>query len=205
MSMASSHITSRLQHLYDSAHVLSTTAPATSRYLMAQCNSIMFAKGIHLPSSHKRKACSACGTIMILGWNGKLEPQPRTGPRKDKSGKAVADRTKTMVYNCESCGRKTLFNISIPSSFIQNHKPVTPSHINNTLMPTQSSDTAKSGHSNQTQSKSNKITSPSGNLPKKNRTKARNQGGLEAILARQKAIDSRDSSNFDLLDFMKKA
>jgi hypothetical protein len=59
------------------------------------------------------------------------------------------------------------------------------------------------GNSTPSQPKSN--TSSPTTLATKKRIKARKQGGLEAILARQRATDSRESGfGLDLLDFMKK-
>lgn len=183
--MASPDLTARLRYLSDSAHLLAATAPATSKYLMSKCNSLMFDNDIELSESHRRKVCGACGTIMILGWDGKLEAgSQRRGARgKSISGKALTDRARAMVYKCESCGRKTRINISTSPSSVPKYKSAI-SHTNHTLSITEASNTSQSGG--------------------KKRTKSRKQGGLEAILARRKATDSR-SSGFDLLDFMKKA
>ena len=205
--MASPDLTARLRYLNDSAHLLATTAPATSKYLMSQRNSLMFDNGIDRSDPHRRDACGACGTIVILGWDGKIETR-RQGGSRGKSGKAVTNLPKPIVYMCESCGRKTQLNISTSPSSVLDPKPISLLHTKHTLNTTQASNHSSSGLSN-SQIKSQPITTssciPSETSTKKKRTKTRNQGGLGAIIARQKATESRGLSGFDLLDFMKKA
>ncbi|KAG0645889.1 hypothetical protein D0Z07_8053 [Hyphodiscus hymeniophilus] len=207
--MASPDLTARLRYLNDSAHLLAMTAPSTSKHLMSQCNALMFADGIDPPDSHKRKACGACGTIMVLGWDGKLEMQPKRG-RRGKSGTSVTDRARAMVYECGSCGRKTRFYTSTAQSSVSKHSSAPGLHMKHLTSSTQVSDASQS-ELFKPKSRSNTIATSiststlSGDSSKRKRTKSRKQSGLEAVLARQKATDSRGSSGFDLLDFMKKA
>jgi ribonuclease MRP protein subunit SNM1 len=187
--MASQELTARLRYLNDSAHLLATCAPATSKYLMAQCNSLMLDNDIELPESHKRKVCGACGTIMILGWDSKLEVEQRRGRVRGKSvsGKAGTDWARAMVYECDSCGRKTRVNISTTPKAVPKQKHPLP-QTKHTLSVNQAS------------------TNCSTSTPSRISTgkKRRKESGLEAILARQKATESRAPLGFDLLDFMKK-
>jgi ribonuclease MRP protein subunit SNM1 len=200
--MASSDLMARLRYLHDSAHLLATTAPATSKYLMSNCNSLMFENGIEQSESHKGKACGACGTIMILGWGGKLEVETQRARRGSSTPKrTMADRVRAMIYRCESCGRQTRINISAPSknkaSSVTNTK-----HSSNIA---QASNTSLLPSSPTLQQPKSNVSSTASSTNKK-RTKARKQGGLEAVIARQRAADSSRSSGFglDLLDFMKK-
>jgi RNase P subunit RPR2 len=192
--MASLDLTARLRYLNDSAHLLATTAPATSKYLMSKCNSLMFDSNIEQSDSHKQKVCGACGTVMILGWEGKLQVESgRARRRKSTPKKATNNRVRAMVYKCESCGSKTRLDISPSPSSVPKDKSVSLSHANlrSSTLPTSNTSSLL-------------LNTPPPQAKK--RTKARKQGGLEAILARQKATDSRGSSGFglDLLDFMKK-
>ena len=186
--MASLDLTARLRYLNDSAHLLATTAPATSKYLMLKCNSLMFDNSIEQPEAYKRKACGACGTIMILGWEGKLEVESGRAQRGKR--KTTTDGTRAMVYRCESCGSKTRLNVSTSPSSSQKHKSISHAKLTSSTLQTSNASTLSAN------------TPPQA----KKRTKARKQGGLEAILARQKAAESRGLSGFglDLLDFMKK-
>lgn len=203
--MVSPGLTARLRYLNDSAHLLAATAPATSKYLMSKCNSLMFDNDIEQPESHKEKACGACGTIMILGWGGKLEIDFQSARRRKSTPlKSATDRARAMVYKCESCGRKT--RITISPSPLPRHKSISLSHTKHSSGTAGASNTSSlSGNPTVQEAKSNNPSTPSASSSSKKRTKARKQGGLEAILARQKATDSRGPSGFDLLDFMKKA
>ena len=194
--MASSDLTARLRFLNDSAHLLATASPATSKFLMSKCNALMFDNGIEQSESHKRKACGTCGTIMILGWDGKLEIESQRALRGKSTPRGTTrDRARAMVYKCESCGRQTRLNITPPAP---KTKALSLSNKNHSSSITQgSSPTLPPPKSN--------ISSAASSTSKK-RSKARKQAGLEAVLAKQRAIDSRGSSGFglDLLDFMKK-
>jgi ribonuclease MRP protein subunit SNM1 len=206
--MVSPDLTARLRYLNDSAHLLATNAPATSKYLVSQCNSLMFDNNIEQSESHKRNACGACGTIMILGWDSKLEVESRRARRgKGSSRKIVTDPSRAMAYTCESCWRKTRFNISTSPASVPKSKTVSLSHTKHFSGITQASNTSLSGYCTPTHSKPSNTSNitPSRTSNGKKRTRTRKQGGLEAILGRQKATDSRGSSGFDLLDFMKKA
>ncbi len=197
-SMTSVDLTARLQYLNNSAHLLATTAPATSKYLMLQCKSLMFDNNIELSASQQGKACGACGTILIPGWEGELE-MSRARRGKGSLRKAMVNRRGALVYNCGSCGRKTQLNLSRSPSSIPKHRSNTRSLTKHTSVTTTASKTTNPTLS---QASTAPISLSSGTSNNKKRT-ARKQSGLEAILARQKATDSRASSGFDLLDFMK--
>lgn len=200
--MASPDLSARLRYLNDSAHLLATTAPTTSKYLVSKCNSLMFDNSIEQPESHKRKVCGACGTIMILGWHGRVELQSQRSRRgKNVSAEKATDRARAMVYKCESCGRKSRINIS---SSAPKRKSSSVSHTEHLSSITPTSNTPLlPGISTPPQPTSN--TSATTTSASKKRSKAKKQSGLEAILARQRATDSRGSGfGLNLFDFMKK-
>ncbi|TAQ85992.1 hypothetical protein B7494_g5680 [Chlorociboria aeruginascens] len=92
--MASPELSARLRFLNDAAHLLATTAPATSRHLMSRCNSLLFENNIEPAESEKLKACGACGTIMIVGVAAtfKVETQkPRSRKRNRDDTPAIQD------------------------------------------------------------------------------------------------------------------
>ena len=200
--MASPDLSARLHYLDDSAHLLAKTAPATSKYLMSKCNSLMFDNNIEQPESHKWKACGACGTIMILGWDGMVELQSQRSRRgKNASVRKATHLARAMVYKCKSCGRKTRINIS---SSAPKQKSSSLSHAEHSSSITQTSNTSLlSGISTPPQHTSN--PSATTTSASKKRSKAKKQSGLEALLVRQRATDFRGSGfGLDLLDFMKK-
>ncbi|KIN01277.1 hypothetical protein OIDMADRAFT_41876 [Oidiodendron maius Zn] len=103
--MASPELSARLRYLNDSAHLLATTAPATSRYLMSRCNTLMFERDIEQSDTQRRNICGACGTIMVLGWEGTMQLESQRPRRRCNSQKAVPKTSKAVVYKCESCSR----------------------------------------------------------------------------------------------------
>jgi len=188
--MESPELAARLRYLNDAAHLLATTAPATSRQLMSKCNSLIFDCELEQSESHKRQICGACGTIMTVGWATTLEIQSQR-PR-GKVGKALQKETrkpkKEMVYKCGACRRTTRFDIPLPAA---KRKTISTGH-SKAAVPIQ----AKTATT---------ATVHSANSSSKKRAKAR-KGGLEALLANNKAVEARQSGfGLDLMDFMKKA
>lgn len=186
--MADSTVSARLRYLNDSAHLLAVAAPSTSRYFMTQCNALMFENEVEQPESQRRKVCGACGTIMVLGWQGHLEVETQRSKRKKGSQGGIA-KARAMVYTCDSCGRKTRHHLDSPPQPRRNTasrvcQPVA------ALPPTLSN--------------RQEAISPV-NATLKKRTKSKKQGGLGALLAKQKATDSRSTGfGLDLMDLMKK-
>lgn len=188
--MSSPELWARLRYLNDSAHLLATVAPSTSRHLRSRCDALISEKELASSDAHRRNACGACGTIMILGWEGTMQTEPRPSRRRtaQPDGQAVK-QTKALVYKCKTCYRKTRFPLSDPPEATR-HK-VTSS--NSRVMSTSELLTKPSPVSLAAKSNSKK------------RAKARKRGGLEALLAAKET--SREVSGFglDLMDFMKKS
>ncbi|KAG4444495.1 hypothetical protein IFR05_000086 [Cadophora sp. M221] len=186
-------LSTRLRYLNESAHLLATTAPTTSRYLMSRHNALMYDSKIELSESQKKKACGACGTIMILGWEATLQTEVRS-----KKGKAArkereaAGYVRTMVYTCGTCSKKTRFPTSIS-------KPI---RRKKAALSSTSTSTAPAPAS-APQSQSNDSSTPSKKAPKR---KSRKKGVLDAILARSQAPQATSSGfGLDLSDFMRKS
>jgi len=196
--MATPELSARLRYLNDSAHLLAVTAPSTARYLMSRCNSLVFDNDLELSESHRRKVCGACGTIIIMGWEARVEIFPRRGRRGKALGeKEAPPRRKDLVYTCESCSRTTRFSIAPAASKARPLKSASTSSTKN-LIP----QLATPGTS------TNVITpaNPSPNSSSKRRAKTRKQSGLGAILANKKASEApKLGFGLDLMDFMKRA
>jgi RNase P subunit RPR2 len=185
--MASRELSARLRYLNESAQLLATTAPTTSRFLMSRRNSLIFESGRDRSEAQKRDACGACGTITIPGWESKIQ-LPRQQIRKGKNKISQAAKTKVVFYTCEACRRKTCYSLD---------KPQMPRH---TLGSSKSNITELSATPKEVS------TIPSSTSSSRKRAKSRKQGCLEALLARKKP-DTRGSGAFglDLMDFMKKS
>jgi ribonuclease MRP protein subunit SNM1 len=195
--MASPSVSVRLQYLNDSAHLLATTAPSTSAYLMSRCNSLMLDNEVEQTDSYRRQICGACGNIMILGWTGTRHLESlRIGQRKrDRIPTAQgskAEVTKAIVYKCELCDRRTRINMNTTiarSTKASVSQSLPKKLLNSTLIKTPSPTSA--------------------NASSRKRARARKHGGLQALLAKNKDSGAvgRPCSGFglDLLDLMKKA
>ena len=190
-NMASPELSARLRFFNESAHLLATTAPATSRQLISRCNALMTDNEPDTSEAQRLNACGACGTIMIVGWEGtkKMESQPARRGKGPRDGQAVK-HTKALVYHCETCGKKTQSPLGTKlQAYRQN---LTTSGLRSNI--TSQSITKPSPASSAPEAKSSS----------KKRAKAKKRGGLEAILAAKKAGEY-SGFGLDLMDFMKKS
>ncbi|KAF5869095.1 putative rnase p rpr2 rpp21 snm1 subunit domain-containing protein [Botrytis fragariae] len=196
--MADLELAARLQYLNEAAHFLATSAPTTSRYLGSQRNSLMFDHEIEQPDLSKRGSCSACGTIMILGSEGKLKVKSQSIKKKPvrKGAKGASSVEKAMVYTCGSCTKITRHRLA-PA-------PVASRSKNGTV---QHGAVSKSNPlAAQNLTTANTMGTPSTNASSKKRAKNRKLGGLGALLAKQKASQTSSSGfGLDLMDLMKKS
>jgi RNase P subunit RPR2 len=189
--MGSSELSARLRYLHDSAHLLATTSPAASRHLMSKSTSLMFEHDLE-PEAQRQRVCSACGTIMILGWESTLQMESQKLRGRTRIKKAGSPR-KTMVYTCNSCGRATRFTVVAPSSKRKTVLAKSNSLKTAVLTTTQAEAVPSSSFA------------PSSNSNSKKRAKRRKQS-LDAILAmKQTSEASSPGYGLDLEDFMKKA
>lgn len=196
--MADLELAARLRYLNESAHFLAKSAPTTSKYLVSQCNSLMFDHEIEQPDLSKRGSCSACGSIMILGSEGKLEVKSQCLRKKliRKRAKGASSVEKAMIYTCGSCNKMTRHRLD-PAPVASRSKNGAAQHgaVSKTNpLPTQNLTTA------------NTIGTSSTNASSKKRAKNRKLGGLGALLAKQKASQTGPSGfGLDLMDLMKKS
>lgn len=205
--MATPATSARLKYLNDSAHLLVTSAPGTSTYLMSRCNGLMFDNELDQSDVQKRHVCGACGNIMILGWTGtrELEFQKAQKGRRNTRSKVRQSsnpNVKTVVYTCERCSRRTRQSIITTTS----RSPKTL----NILLPLKGSQNAPPlrATSLETHPAATTPSPASANASSRKRAKIRKQSGLQALLARKKETDTRGSLGgfgLDLMDLMKKA
>ncbi len=205
--MATPALSARLRYLNDAAHLLTTTSPATSSYMMSQYNKVAFDHDLTLPEARRREVCGACGNIMVIGWSCHAYPQAglekETRPSEGSSAIRSSEGSPTrmnMIYECRICNRKTRQGFQK-----RNNEKQRPSR-QGTLqsMPSRPIDYAVVTTTSTIQSS---IKPSSVNTGSKRRAKARKQSGLQAMLARAKAenTSSGPSGSFglDLMDLMK--
>jgi RNase P subunit RPR2 len=145
----------------------------------------MFESDIDQPKSHGRKACGACGSIMILGYEATIGLE-RICKRKSK------ETAKAIVYKCAVCNVKTRFPINAaPKS---TNRP-------GAISKTQASSISQTD--THIQLASENLDSAASKTSRK-RSKPAKQGGLKALL-QKKTQDTASASDFDLMDFMKRA
>ncbi|TGO15808.1 hypothetical protein BTUL_0035g00110 [Botrytis tulipae] len=196
--MADLELAARLRYLNESAHFLAKSAPTTSKYLVSQCNSLMFDHEIEQPDLSKRGSCSACGSIMMLGSEGKLEVKSQSLKQKPirKRAKGASSVEKAMIYTCGSCNKMARHRLGpAPVASRSKHGAVQHGAVSNpNPLPAQNLTTA------------NTIGTPSTNASSKKRAKHRKLGGLGALLAKQKASQTGSSGfGLDLMDLMEKS
>jgi hypothetical protein len=143
---------------------------------------------------------------MIPGWTTSVQKETTCEQKKkkriEKSRKRpiASSLTSTMIYTCERCGRQTSHSINKP----------TPSRINprNALQPRPSLAAAPDRPGTPLSDSKAQIgasVAVSANASSKKRAKSRKQGGLQALLAKNKEASQSSGGGFglDLLDFMK--
>ncbi|KAG4423980.1 hypothetical protein IFR04_002822 [Cadophora malorum] len=187
MAMEPPELSARLRYLHGAAHLLATTSPITSRHLVSRHNALMFDSKLDLSDEQKTKACGACGTIMLLGWEATLENDIR---RKQGQGDEVKEATKqpkAMVYSCGTCSKKTRMSTGIAKAARRNRKV-----SNHTSIPAASAPQSQASQSSTLSQKPAK-------------RKSRKKGVLESILARNQPKPTNAGFGLDLSDFMKKS
>ncbi|KAH7409297.1 hypothetical protein BKA64DRAFT_392860 [Cadophora sp. MPI-SDFR-AT-0126] len=187
MALETPELSARLRYLNNSAHLLATTSPATSRYLLSRHNALMFESKIDLSEEQKKRACSACGTIMILGWEATLENNVERKKGKGRHGTEAMKPPKAMIYSCGTCSKKTRIPTGISKSARRNKGSL--QSTSNSMVPTPQSQASQSNAPSQKGAK----------------RKSRKKGVLEAILARNQPQPANTGFGLDLSDFMKRS
>ncbi|RKF54474.1 putative rnase p rpr2 rpp21 snm1 subunit domain-containing protein [Golovinomyces cichoracearum] len=190
-----SDMSARIRFLNDSAHLLAASAPETSRYLMLKRNALASDNNIDPVETNMSKTCNACGTLMIIGWQGTVYIESRGTGKKMKDSRQRAkkrQRSRTLVYECNTCHRKSRDDLNSSLKSRQKLKSSRSKPIPSMKKP-----------SNHEQEKNSHValTPPSG-IRKVNRKRKNNT--LEALIAKKKSSQT-SSVDFDLMDFLKKA
>lgn len=181
----------RLRFLTDAAYALLSNAPETSRHLMLRCNTLISENELGTVRTHTRNSCGSCGTLMVLGWEGTLQVERPRRKRKRNEERNTITGSRTMVYECSTCGEKTRESLNPPPKRTTNSQTInlTSRRLHATPLPEQRSTAA--------------VDSRPDKSSTRKRAKAKKPGYLQALLASKQAPETK--SGFDLLDFMKKA
>lgn len=216
---SSTQLSATLDFLTDAAHLLATTAPETSAFLMNQRGNLMFENELPQSDVHRQHVCSCCGHIMIPGHGSLLKFEHQKAVRKRL--RAGQQFTKTPVQTkqqdqesrkgpvkritCGYCTRKTEIKFPAPA-------PVSRRSINLKTQPQQqASKTAATGLKPSAAPTLGSLAglsahkpTPSSSANSKKRAKSR-KAGLQALLDQSNASKaSRPGLGLSLADFMQK-
>lgn len=194
-----------LSYLTDAAHLLHSTAPATSAHLMSQRRDLLSCQSIQPSDVQLQDVCGACGHVLLASGNDsvKLEswrPRRRVSQRKGKAplkgiGKGMASGSRKLhkgpckVISCGNCSKATRINLDAPAPATRTRTVASKSQ----LLSESSTPMTLDG----TSSTSKK---PTASVSSKKRTKNR-KAGLQALLAGQQ---KGPGSSLNLADLMKK-
>ncbi|KAK3989869.1 hypothetical protein QBC44DRAFT_79271 [Cladorrhinum sp. PSN332] len=195
-----STVTESLNFLTNAGHLLATTSPEISAYLMSQRNGLMLENGLEQSDIQRQHVCDRCGHIMVMGKQSSLDFKPlktkkQTGNNQKKSEPRKSGPTK--IIACGRCDLKTHIKLPAPAPISRRNikiRKVTKATAMGSLpaitpsLPNALHDTAPS----------QKATS---NASSKKRAKSR-KAGLQALLEQSKS--SRPGLGLSLADFMSK-
>ncbi|KAL8713059.1 MAG: hypothetical protein Q9220_002919 [cf. Caloplaca sp. 1 TL-2023] len=192
----------RLAFLDRSARLLHEAAPSSSAYLMSQRNLVAEQNEKSLSKAQLKDICKACGTILMPDLTLKREitdqgiAKRNTGDSHNLESDGLMKRIRT---ECLICRRVVLAPVQ-PSQ--QRQDKVIP------LRSTQAMGASKTSASDSDSIMEKGVTQvmkhPSANESSRKRSKARKQGGLQALLEKSKDSGSRPPGfGLDLMDFLK--
>lgn len=205
--MNSTELTASLRFLSDAGHLLATTVPETSAYLMSRRNDLMFEHELTLSDKHRQHICSCCGHIMLLGQGSGLQVKAEQKARqkshssqqlKGKGQQKPRPQTSLgpiKVVTCGHCGRLT--NVKLPTP-----PPITRRKAKADKVDKASRLGTSTALSSTAQEPASQKTTP--NASSKKRAKSR-KAGLQALLSQSSA--SRNSGpglGLSLADFMQR-
>jgi len=190
--MALSELPGTVDFLTDAAHLLRTTAPETSAYLMSQRGNLLSQHGVSVSDIQRQHVCGGCGLIMIPGQGATLKLDPRKRIQKKtkgaKSGTYSTPRTNQepkgpcKILHCNNCQRDTRISLPAPGPAVR--RKTVQTKVNKTSAPAPAPvEPAK----------------PSTNASSKKRAKNR-KAGLQALLSGQK---QQAANPLSLSHFMK--
>lgn len=193
-------LSAQVKYLTDAAHLMAFTAPGCSSHLMSRGDLLMFSNDIDQSDTHRRHVCGGCGNIMTPGWTStvknEVQRQPKSRQAHKRKASAIPQATeRSMVYTCDRCKRETRHGITTAALPRVNPRRTAQSRLASGEEPELLSSTPQSQAT---------PTVPSANASSRKRAKSRKQGGLQALLAKNKEASQSSSSGFglDLLDLM---
>lgn len=205
--MTQAAVKSRIRYLAASAQQYSQIDPATSAHLMLQCDSVAASNDVSIKMSDSRKACSACGTILVSGLTSRTSVVDPSNSKKgrpkamnDNKGKTDA-RTKVIMTECLICRR---------SAFSHLEHTAAPGSSRKQISMTKGALLKPTSFPCVTRPTGDGIQQPQSSIPinsaSKRRARARKQSGLQAMLQKSKSADKEAPSPvLNLMDFMKMA
>lgn len=196
--------TTTLRFVTEAGHLLATTAPETSAYVMSRRNDLMFEHEIPLSDKERQHVCTSCGHIMLFGQDSDLQfssrKRPTMKPRSVPGSKGKATRLPgpqassgpTKAITCGHCNRLTEVRLPAPARISRQKVKV----VKSTKAPGIGVGASLSSAAQEPPSQ--KATS---NASSKKRAKSR-KAGLQALLNQSSA--SRPGLGLSLADFMQK-
>ncbi|KAL9597654.1 MAG: hypothetical protein Q9219_004981 [cf. Caloplaca sp. 3 TL-2023] len=189
----------RIRFLDASARLLHNAVPETSAHLMQQRNEVAEECEKILNQKQVKDICKACGTILNLGSTSRIIPLDVSLGKKKKRIAREPEATKEQLkIECLSCRRMVPTEIKR-----QQEMDMQNALSHDKLKDTPQVTVSKVGSvSNDHSADSPKPASA--NASSKKRTKARKQGGLQALLEKSKGKTLGSTGlGLDLMDFMK--
>ncbi|KAH6623032.1 hypothetical protein F5144DRAFT_350128 [Chaetomium tenue] len=201
-------LTASLGFLSDAGHLLATTAPETSAYLMSRRNDLVIEHELTLSDKHRQHICSCCGHIMLLGQGSQLQVKAeQKASQKSRSSQRLKGkgppkpRPQTSlgpmkVVTCGHCGSLTNVKLPAPSPITRRKARAEKVALASKLgTSTPLSSTAQ-------ETTSQKTTS---NASSKKRAKSR-KAGLQTLLSQSSAArNSGPGLGLSLADFMQRS
>ncbi|KAK4250086.1 putative UPF0587 protein [Corynascus novoguineensis] len=207
--VVSGDMASAISFLNDAAHLMATTSPESSAYLMSQRSDLLFEHELTLSDKQRQHVCSCCGHIMCFGQGDDLQVKsekrasqnPRSARRLNGRGNPPRPQLQARpgpvkTITCGFCGRLTNIQLPAPS-------PIHQRRVNAEKI-TRASErgVAKAGMPSTAQEVVFQKTAS--NASSKKRAKSR-KAGLQALLSQSST--SRDSNaglGLSLADFLQK-
>jgi hypothetical protein len=196
--MAAQELPATRRFLTDAAHLLATTAPETSAYLMSRRNDLMFEHEMPLADKQREHVCTCCGHIILPGKGSHLQVKSEGRPdkKKTRSARKTPGSGPAKVVTCGHCGRLTSIKLPAPTPISRRKLKVEKAARASGLGASSSLSASTS-----TEATSHKASS---NASSKKRAKSR-KAGLQALLDQSNASrNSRPGLGLSLADFMEK-
>lgn len=208
--MASNEVTATLRFLTDAGHLLATTAPESSAYLMSRRSDLMFEHELTLSDKHREHVCNCCGHIMLLGQRSNLQVNPEKRARPGKKGLPIWSKGKetqktalqprqsgpTKAITCGHCGRRTEIKLPTPTPISRRKVKLADPRKASTMAVSTPSLSNTPGSSTETPSQKS-----SANASSKKRAKSR-KAGLQALLSQSST--PKTGLGLSLADFMER-